>query len=157
MNGSGGKKEVDFITPSISDFHRNCLHHDFPRKVIQLKQQLAALTAALLIGISFPVMAEETNPTPPEPAATNMETPYPSVDGCLPPEPVPPANGVKDYENFQKYVNAVNAYIKAAQAYIDGATNDANDIIRKRNEAVEKTQRIVDTYNASLPKENKKS
>lgn len=122
-----------------------------------MKKQWAALAAAFLIGSSFPALAEETNQPMSDQTATNMETAYPSVDGFLPPEPVPPANGVKDYENFQKYVNAVNAYIKAAQAYIDGATNDANDIIRKRNEAVEKTQRIVDTYNASLPKENKKS
>lgn len=50
----------------------------------------------------------------------------------------------------------MNEYVRAAQKYIDGATNDANDIIKKRNDAVQKAQQVVDRYNASLPKEEKK-
>ncbi len=100
------------------------------------------------------VMAEETAPA--EAAKTNLSSPYPVVDGMLPAEPVPPEEGIKDYKNFVKYADQVNAYIKVAQQYIDGATNDANDIINKRNEAVKKAQHVVDVYNACLPKEDKK-
>lgn len=115
------------------------------------------MAAAFLIGGSFPVLAEETNPPAPDLTSTNMETPYPTVDGFLPPEPVPPAEGIKDFANFKKYMDSVNAYVQAAQKYIDGATNDANEIIRKRNEAAHKAQDAVDRYNASLPKETRKS
>lgn len=113
------------------------------------------LMAALLMG-SASVWVEEDSAPQVDPTATNVSTPYPTVDGVLPAEPQPPAGGVKDFENFQKYADAVNDYIKAAQKYIDGATNDANDIINKRNEAVQKAQHVVDVYNASIPKENKK-
>lgn len=113
------------------------------------------LMAALMMGAAS-VWAEEDSALQVDPTATNVSTPYPTVDGVLPAEPQPPAGGVKDFENFQKYADAVNDYIKAAQKYIDGATNDANDIINKRNEAVQKAQHVVDVYNASIPKENKK-
>lgn len=116
---------------------------------------MALLVAALVAGAA-PAWAEETAAPQADPAATNVSTPYPTVDGVLPAEPVPPAGGVKDFENFKKYADAVNDYVKAAQKYIDGATNDANDIINKRNEAVQKAQHVVDVYNESIPKENKK-
>lgn len=121
-----------------------------------MKKQWAALAAAFLIGSSFPAPAEEINRPMPDQTATNMEAAYPSVDGFLPPEPDPPAEGVRDFENFKKYMDAVNEYVRAAQKYIDGATTDANDIIKKRNDAVQKAQQVVDRYNASLPKEEKK-
>ena len=46
--------------------------------------------------------------------------------------------------------------MKAAQAYIDGATNDANDIIAKRNEAAKSAQDAVNQYNAFLDQNAKK-
>lgn len=116
---------------------------------------ISLLVAALVMGAS-PAWAEDAAAPQADPTATNVSTPYPTVDGVLPTEPQPPAGGVKNFENFQKYADAVNDYIKAAQKYIDGATNDANDIINKRNEAVQKAQHVVDVYNASIPKENKK-
>lgn len=116
---------------------------------------ISLLVAALVMGAS-PALAEDAAAPQSDPAATNVSTPYPAVDGVLPAEPQPPAGGVKDYENFKKYADAVNEYIRAAQKYIDGATNDANDIINKRNEAVQKAQYVVDVYNASIPKEDKK-
>ena len=113
------------------------------------------LMAALMMGAAS-VWAEEDSAPQPDQTATNMEAAYPSVDGFLPPEPDPPAEGVRNFENFKKYMDAVNEYVRAAQKYIDGATNDANDIIKKRNDAVQKAQQVVDRYNASLPKEEKK-
>lgn len=121
-----------------------------------MKKWCMALLVAALVAGAAPAWAEETAAPQVDPAATNVSTPYPTVDGVLPAEPVPPAGGVKDFENFKKYADAVNDYVKAAQKYIDGATNDANDIINKRNEAVQKAQHVVDVYNESIPKENKK-
>lgn len=66
-----------------------------------MKKQWAALAAAFLIGSSFPALAEEINRPMPDQTATNMEAAYSSVDGFLPPEPDPPAEGVRDFENFK--------------------------------------------------------
>lgn len=68
-----------------------------------MKKQWAALAAAFLIGSSFPAPAEEINRPMPDQTATNMEAAYSSVDGFLPPEPDPPAEGVRDFENFKIY------------------------------------------------------
>lgn len=120
-----------------------------------MKKMWALLAAGLLIiGVVY-ARAEE-GAVSPAPAATNVTAAYPSSDTVLPAEPVPPAGGIKDYENFLKYADAVNAYIKAAQTYVDGATNDANDIINKRNEAVNKAQHVVDVYNAAIQQEEEK-
>lgn len=118
-----------------------------------MKQVCFALALVALLSSPFSASAEEAKVSP----ATNLKEPYPAADGFLPAEPMPPEKGVKDYENFLKYVDAVNAYIKAAQTYIDNATNDANTIITKRNDAAQKAQHVIDTYNNSLPKDEKKS
>ena len=112
---------------------------------------------SFVMAVSFPVMAEEAAQAPQvDPTATNISTPYPVVDTVIPPAPVPPEEGVQDFTNFKKYADEVDAYIKAIQKYIDGATNDANDIINKRNEAVQKAQAAVDQYNSFFDKEEKK-
>lgn len=122
-----------------------------------MKKSIAILTASLVMAASFQIMAEEAPQTPQvNPTATNISTPYPVVDTVIPPAPVPPEGGVQDFAHFKKYADEVDAYIKAIQKYIDGATNDANDIINKRNEAVQKAQAAVDQYNSFFDKEEKK-
>ena len=122
-----------------------------------MKKSIAMLMTAFVMAASFPVMAEEAAQAPQvDPTATNISTPYPVVDTAIPPAPVPPEGGVQDFANFKKYADEVDAYIKAIQKYIDGATNDANDIINKRNEAVQKAQAAVDQYNSFFDKEEKK-
>lgn len=119
-----------------------------------MKKAGISLLVSLMVMSGVTAMAEEAAPA--EAVKTNMTAAYPVVDGMLPAEPVPPEEGIKDYKNFIKYADQVNAYIKVAQQYIDGATNDANEIINKRNEAVKKAQHVVDVYNATLPEQNKK-
>lgn len=122
-----------------------------------MKKSIAILAASLAMVTSFQVMAEEASQTPQvDPAATNVSAAYPVVDTVIPSAPVPPKGGVQDFANFQKYADEVDAYVKAIQKYIDGATNDANDIITKRNEAVQKAQAAVDQYNSFFDKQEEK-
>lgn len=134
------------------------------------KVMIGMLAGLLTLSCGWGVMAEENtananngdgtaaqseDQVPPiDPSLTNIQTAYPSPDSILPPTPVPPENGMKDAEAFNKYVNEVSEYIKAAQKYIDASTNDANDVIRKRNEAVQKAQQVVDTYNGIVNASN---
>ena len=121
-----------------------------------MKKCIAILMTSFVMTASFSVMAEEAAQEPQvDPAATNISIPYPVVDTMIPPVPVPPEGGVQDFAGFKKYADEVDAYIKAIQKYIDGATNDANDIINKRNEAVQKAQAAIDQYNSFFDKEKK--
>lgn len=128
-----------------------------------MKHLLLASALLLSLGaVTVPVSAEETAPAAspaayqPDPSLTNQKAKYPSPSEVLPPVPTPPAEGIKDVEGFMAYGKALDAYVKAAQAYIDGATNDANDIIEKRNEAAKFAQDAVNQYNGFLDANAKK-
>lgn len=128
-----------------------------------MKKKMAMLMTAFLLASGAGVLAAETETGAAgaeaaaeeaapavDPAATNRKADYPSPAEALPPLPVPPANGVKDPKAFLAYQQAVNEYLAAAQVYIDGATNDANDIILKRNDAVKNANEVVNAYNAVI-------
>lgn len=115
-----------------------------------MKKRIFLLAASLALAGGCLGMAEEAQT---DTAVTNVTSPYPVVDSLLPAVPVPPEQGIQDFNGFKAYAEAVDAYIKAAQKYIDGATNDANDIINKRNEAVKRAQDAIDQYNAFFDKE----
>lgn len=128
-----------------------------------MKQYILAAALLLSLGtMAMPVSAEERAPAEtqqayqPDPSLTNKKADYPAPADVLPPVPTPPAEGLKDVQGFMAYGKALDAYVKAAQAYIDGATNDANDIIEKRNEAAKSAQDAVSQYNAFLDQNAKK-
>lgn len=54
---------------------------------------ISLLVAALVMGAS-PAWAEEDSAPQVDPTATNVSTPYPTVDGVLPAEPQPPAGAM---------------------------------------------------------------
>lgn len=126
------------------------------------KKIIAFVLCGLLSGSSVCVMAEEASSTPAEPTKamqidptlTNMTMPYPDPDTILPAAPKVPEGGIKNVSSFMEYGKEVDAYVKVAQQYINGATNDANDIIRKRNAAAEEAQKVVNAYNAQVEAAN---
>ena len=90
-----------------------------------------------------------------DPALTNRQADYPGHQAMAPSAPVPPAGGLSDVQAFLTYGQQVEAYIKALQTYIDGATNDANDILAKRNAAVEAANAAVEQYNSFIHSQKK--